>query len=202
MSVFDTEKDERIRRQLEFSLEIDNEKNVFRQTHLSGKGRNENDAEHAWHMAIMAYLLREYANEEVDIAKVMLMCLIHDIVEIDAGDTYAYDTEGIKTQKAREAAAKERIFSILPEDQKEELIALFDEFEEHQTAESKFAHAVDNLQPLILNHSNNGGDWKEHDVTASVVYGRHKLTKLGSEKLFGVADRILQEHIRRGNLPE
>ena len=113
--------DERLKKQLEFSLEIDKEKNVFRQTHLSGHGRNENDAEHAWHMAVMAYLLREYANEDVDIARVMLMCLIHDIVEIDAGDTYAYDEEGLKTQKAREAAAKERIFSLLPEDQKEEL---------------------------------------------------------------------------------
>ncbi len=108
--------DERIRKQLDFSLEIDKEKNVFRQTSLSGKGRKENDAEHAWHMAIMAYLLREYSNEEIDIAKTMLMCLIHDIVEIDAGDTYAYDEEGLKTQKERENAAKERIFSLLPDD--------------------------------------------------------------------------------------
>ena len=110
--------DERLKKQLEFVLEIDKEKNIFRQTHLSGQGRNENDAEHAWHMAIMAYLLREYSNEPVDIGRVMLMCLIHDIVEIDAGDTYAYDAEGLKTQKAREDAAKERIFSLLPEDQK------------------------------------------------------------------------------------
>ena len=116
--------DERLQKQLDFALEIDKEKNIFRQTHLSGHGRNENDAEHAWHMAIMAYLFREHSNESVDIAKVMLMCLIHDIVEIDAGDTYAYDTEGLKTQKAREDAAKERIFSILPEDQKQELISL------------------------------------------------------------------------------
>ena len=192
--------DERLRQQLEFSLEIDKEKNVFRQTHLSGHGRNENDAEHAWHMAIMAYLLREYANEEVDILKVMMMCLIHDIVEIDAGDTYAYDFEGLKTQKAREDAAKERIFSLLPEDQKEELVALFDEFEEYETPEAKYAHAMDNLQPLILNNSNDGGDWKEHGVTADVVYGRQSKTKLGSEKLYEVADQIIQEHIRRGNL--
>ena len=102
--------DERLKRQLDFALEIDKEKNILRQTHLSEHGRRENDAEHAWHMAIMAYLFREHSNESVDIAKVMLMCLIHDIVEIDAGDTYAYDTEGLKTQKAREDAAKERIF--------------------------------------------------------------------------------------------
>jgi len=194
--------DERLEKQLAFSLEIDKEKNIFRQTHLSGHGRNENDAEHAWHMAVMAYLLREYANEEVDITKVMLMCLIHDIVEIDAGDTYAYDTEGLKTQKAREDAAKERIFSLLPEDQKAELTALFDEFEAYDTPESRFAHSMDNLQPLLLNNSNGGGDWKEHNVTAEAVYGRQRKTRLGSEKLYEVTDRIIKDNIRKGNLQE
>ncbi|MBQ7681626.1 MAG: HD domain-containing protein [Oscillibacter sp.] len=194
--------EERLQRQLAFALEIDKEKSVFRQTHLSGHGRNENDAEHAWHMAVMAYLLREYANESVDIAKVMLMCLIHDIVEIDAGDTYAYDAENQRTQKAREDAAKERIFSILPDDQKEELIALFDEFEAFQTPEAKYAHAMDNLQPLILNHSNGGGDWKAHGVSASQVYGRQGGTRLGSERLFAVTDQIIQDNIRKGNLRE
>ena len=192
--------DERLKKQLDFILEIDKEKNILRQTHLSGHGRRENDSEHAWHMAIMAYLLRDYANTSVDITKVMLMCLIHDIVEIDAGDTYAYDAEGLKTQKAREDAAKERIFSLLPEDQKEELIALFDEFEDFSTAESKFAHAMDNLQPLLLNNSNGGGDWREHGVSAEQVYGRQKKTALGSEKLYEVTDKIIQEHIEKGNL--
>ena len=194
--------DERLKRQLDFALEIDKEKNIFRQTHLSNHGRNENDAEHAWHMAIMAYLLREYANEKVDISKVILMCLIHDIVEIDAGDTYAYDAENLKTQKAREDAAKERIFSLLPEDQKAELIALFDEFEEYETAEAKFAHSMDNLQPLLLNNSNNGDDWKEHDVNSTQVYKRQSKTKLGSEKLYELTDQIIQENIRKGNLKE
>ena len=194
--------EERLKKQLAFALEIDKEKNIFRQTHLSGHGRRENDAEHAWHMAIMAYLLREYANEEVDIGKVMLMCLIHDIVEIDAGDTYAYDEENLKTQKAREDAAKERIFSILPEDQKAEMTALFDEFEAYETAEARFAHSLDNLQPLLLNNSNEGGDWKEHQVTAEAVYGRQRKTRLGSEKLFEVTDRIIRENIRKGNLRE
>ena len=192
----------RLEQQLSFALEIDKEKNIFRQTHLSGHGRNENDAEHAWHMAVMAYLLREYSNEEVDIAKVMLMCLIHDIVEIDAGDTYAYDAEGLKTQKAREEAAKERIFSLLPPDQKAEFTALFDEFEAYETAEAKFAHSMDNLQPLLLNNSNGGGDWKEHGVSSATVYTRQSKTKLGSEKLYEVTDRIIQENIRKGNLKE
>ena len=192
--------DERIRKQLDFILEIDQEKNIFRQTHLSGHGRSENDAEHAWHMAIMAYLLKEYANEEIDISRVMIMCLIHDVVEIDAGDTYAYDEEALKDQREREEKAKERIFSLLPEDQKKELTALFDEFEAYETAEAKFAHAMDNFQPLLLNHSNGGGDWKEHDVSASQVYRRQNKTRYGSEKLFEISDMILKKHIEDGDL--
>ena len=192
--------EERMKKQMAFALEIDKVKNIFRQTHLSLRGRNENDAEHSWHMAVMAYLLKEYANEEVDIAKVMLMCLIHDIVEIDAGDTYAYDEEGLKTQKAREDAAKERIFSILPEEQKAEFTALFDEFEAYEAAESIFVHAIDNLQPLMLNNSNDGSDWREHEVTAEQVYTRQRKTKLGSEKLFEITDAIIQDNIRKGNL--
>lgn len=192
--------DERLQKQPDFILEIDKEKNIFRQTHLSGHGRNENDAEHAWHMAIMAYLLQEYSNEKIDVARVMLMCLIHDVVEIDAGDTYAYDAEGLKTQKAREEAAKERLYSMLPEDQKADLVAIFDEFEERKTPEAKFARALDNLQPLLLNHSNDGGDWKNHDVTAEQVYGRQSRTREGSEKLFEVTDQILKENIAKGNL--
>ncbi len=194
--------EERLKKQLDFSLEIDQEKNVLRQTHLSGHGRRENDAEHAWHMAIMAYLLREYSNEPVDITRTMLMCLIHDIVEIDAGDTYAYDEEGRKTQKEREEKAKERIFSLLPSDQKQELTEIFEEFERNDTAESRFAHAMDNLQPLLLNHSNGGSDWKEHDVSSSQVYGRQRGTKDGSEVLFEVTDAMIRENIQKGSLKE
>ena len=192
--------DERLRKQMEFALEIDKEKNIFRQTHLSNHGRNENDAEHAWHLAIMAYLLREYSNEPIDIGKVMLMCLTHDIVEIDAGDTYAYDLEGQKTQKAREEAAKERIFSMLPEDQKLELSSLFDEFEAYETPEAKFAHAMDNLQPLMLNDSNDGADWREHRVHSSQVYGRQSKTRRGSQKLYELVDQLIQKNIKKGNI--
>lgn len=193
---------ERLKKQLEFSLEIDKEKNIFRQTHLSGHGRNENDAEHAWHMAIMAFLLKEYANEEVDISKVMLMCLIHDVVEIDAGDTYAYDEVNLKTQKEREDKAKERIFSMLPDDQKDILISLFDEFEEGKTPEAKFAKAMDNLQPLLLNNSNNGGDWRMHGVNKTQVYGRQCKTAEDSEILFNLTDTLIKENIRKGNIIE
>lgn len=191
---------DRLQQQMDFILEIDKEKNILRQTHLSGHGRRENDAEHAWHMAIMAYLLREHANEDVDILKVILMCLIHDVVEIDAGDAYAYDPAALASQKEREDRAKERIYSLLPPDQKEALIALFEEFEANETPEARFAHAMDNFQPLLLNHSNNGGDWREHGVTAAKVYGRHSKTRLGSERLYEVSDQILQENIKKGNI--
>ena len=193
--------DDRLSRQLAFALELDKEKNVLRQTHLSGQGRRENDAEHAWHMATMSYLLREYANEEVDIARVMLMCLIHDVVEIDAGDTYAYDDEGRQTQAEREEAAKRRIFGMLPEDQAVELMALFEEFEAYETPESRFAHAMDNLQPVLLNTSNGGADWAAHGVSAEQVYGRQRKTELGSKRLFDeVIDPAIREHIERGTI--
>lgn len=191
---------DRLQQQMDFILEIDKEKNILRQTHLSGHGRRENDAEHAWHMAIMAYLLREHANEPVDILKVILMCLIHDVVEIDAGDAYAYDPAALASQKEREDRAKERIYSLLPPDQKAELTALFDEFEANETPEARFAHAMDNFQPLLLNHSNNGGDWREHGVSAAKVYGRHSKTRLGSERLYEVTDQLLRENIRKGNI--
>ena len=197
---FDFDIDGRLKNQLEFSLEIDKEKQVFRQTHLSGRGRNENDAEHAWHMAVMSYILKEYANEKIDIARTMIMCLIHDIVEIDAGDTYAYDDEAKKTQSDREQKAKNRIFSILPDEQASEMKAIFDEFEANETAEARFAHAMDNIQPILLNNSNSGSDWKEHSVSAEKVYKRQEKTKLGSEKIFSLADKIIKMNVKKGNL--
>lgn len=190
----------RIDKQMEFALEIDKAKNIFRETHLTNGGRAENDAEHAWHMAIMAYIMKEHANEEVDILKVIMMCLIHDIVEIDAGDTYAYDENGLSTQKEREDKAKERIYSMLPEDQKEELIAIFDEFEANETPEAKYAHALDNLQPIMLNDNNNGADWRKHKVTEEKIYKRHIKTKEGSEVLFEETDKILKRNIEKGNI--
>ncbi len=193
--------DDRLRKQLEFALEIDKEKNILRQTHLSGHGRRENDAEHAWHMAIMAYILREYANESVDIGKVMLMCLIHDVVEIDAGDTYAYDDEALSSQAEREQRAKERIYSLLPPDQYKELSELFDEFEECKTPEARFAHVMDNLQPIMLNNSNGGSDWVEHGVSAKKVYKRQERIKNGaSDVLYDVIDGIIKENKKKGNL--
>ena len=192
--------DKRLKAQIDFALLLDKEKNVFRQTHISGGVRKENDAEHSWHMAVMAYLFEEYANEDIDIAKVIMMCLIHDIVEIEAGDTYAYDEQAKKSQKEREEKAKKKLFGILPKDQGEKLEALFDEFEAMETAEAKFARAMDNLQPLILNDSNDGGDWKFHGVTAEQIYRRQGRTKAGSEKLYEYTEAVIEKHIKAGNI--
>ena len=191
---------ERFEKQLAFILEADKEKNIFRQTHLSGHGRQENDAEHAWHMAMMIYLLKEYANEPVDLAKTMMMALIHDIVEIDAGDTYAYDENAMASQAERERLAAERIFGMLPDDQRDELRGLFEEFEAGQTPEAKFARTMDNLQPLMLNNSNDGGDWKEHQVTRTQIMKRHKRNQLGSEVIGTYTKELIEENIRKGNI--
>ena len=184
---------DRLARQMEFILEIDKEKQIYRQTSLSGRARKENDSEHAWHMAIMVYLLQEYANEPIDVGKTMLMCLIHDLVEIDAGDTYAYDEELKKTQKEREEKAADRIFGLLPEDQGAALRAVFEEFEAAETPEARFAHAMDNFQPLLLNHSNGGSDWTEHGVKYSQVIGRQAQTQPGSEVIYNKTLEILQK---------
>ena len=191
---------EKFQKQLDFILEIDKEKSILRQTHLTGYTRQENDAEHAWHMAIMIYLLKEYANEEFDVTKAMMMALIHDIVEIDAGDTYAYDVENKKTQEEREKKAAERIFSILPEEQKKELKGLFEEFEAGETKEAKFVRAMDNLQPLLLNNSNDGEDWKKRGIKKSQVLKRQERTKPGSEEIWDFSVKLVQENVEKGNL--
>ena len=193
---------ERFQKQLDFILEVDKEKNILRQTHLSGYTRQENDAEHAWHMAMMIYLLKEYANEDFDVAKAMMMAIIHDIVEIDAGDTYAYDTKGLATQKERESKAADRIFGLLPNDQKEHLIALFEEFEEGKTPEARFAKTMDNLQPILLNDCNNGADWRAHGVNKTQVLNRQKSSQLGSEEIWWFTKDLIERNVVKGNIKD
>ncbi len=193
---------ERFEKQKDFILEIDKEKNILRQTHLSGGGRRENDAEHAWHMAVMVWLLREYANEPLDLAKTMMMVLIHDVVEIDAGDTYAYDAAGKATAHDREEKAAERLFGLLPEDQGEELRALWEEFEEYETPEARFAHTMDNFQPMLLNDSNGGGDWKEHGIRRSQTEKRNEKTGTGSREIWEYMKTILDANVARGSLKD
>lgn len=191
---------ERLKKQIDFVLEIDKEKNILRQTHLTDYRRQENDAEHAWHMAVMIYLLKEYANEEFDVAKAMMMALIHDIVEIDAGDTYAYDTKNLEIQKEREEKAAERIFGLLPEEQKQELKGLFEEFEACESSEAKFARVMDNFQPILLNDSNNGEDWKVHKIKKSQVENRQKSSQLGSKDIWEYTSELIERNVKKGNL--
>ena len=191
----------RLDKQMDFIREIDKEKKIGRQTYLSDASRKENDAEHAWHMAIMAFLLSEYANEEIDVLKTIMMLLIHDLVEIDAGDTYAYDESGKATQRERELKAADRIFSLLPEDQRLKLRALWDEFEARETAEAKFARTLDNIQPMMLNAASDGLAWREHQVQLAQIIKRNEITPQGSEALWEYAKKnFIKPNIDKGNI--
>lgn len=190
---------ERLEKQFDFIREIDKEKFIGRQTYLSDGKRKENDAEHAWHMAIMVLLLSEYANEEIDVLKTVAMLLIHDIVEIDAGDTYAYDAEANKTKELREKKAAERIYGLLPKEQGEKLKTLWEEFEAWETPEARFAHAMDNLQPMMLNHATEGRSWEEHKVHLSQILKRNFHTAEGSKELWEYAyQSFIKPNIEKG----
>ena len=178
---------ERLKQQFAFCLEADKEKKIGRQTYISDASRKENDAEHAWHMALMTLILSEYANEEIDVLRTISMILIHDIVEIDAGDTYAYDEEAKKSQKEREEKAADRIFSMLPEDQKCKFRELWEEFEAQETKEAKFARTMDNIQPLMLNDATDGKAWVERGIDVSQVLKRNERSSEGSEVLWNYA---------------
>lgn len=191
----------RLDRQFDFCREVDKEKFIGRQTYLSGGERKENDAEHAWHMALMTILMSEYANEEIDVLKTVTMLLIHDLVEIDAGDTYAYDEEGHKDKRGREEKAAARIFGLLPGDQKEKLLGLWEEFEAAESAEAKFAHAMDHVQPLMLNASTDGKSWIEHGVRLNQVLKRNESTAAGSEELWKYAyENFISPNVEKGRL--
>lgn len=192
--------DNRLKQQMDFILEVDKIKNIGRQTYLSDGVRKENDAEHSWHLALMALLLKEHATEEIDVMKVMTMVLVHDIVEIDAGDTYAYDVEGYKTKEIREKAAAERIFGLLPTDQGEYLKELWEEFEAYETSEAKYAHALDNFQPLMLNDATDGRSWREHVVRKSQVLNRNRKTAEGSEVIMEQIRKMVDRNVEKGNL--
>ena len=191
---------DRMKQQIAFLMEIDKVKNIFRQTYLADGKRKENDAEHSWHLAIAAFLLKEYVAEDVDVMKVMIMVLIHDLVEIDAGDTYAYDAEGAKTKRAREVAAADRIFGMLPEDQGGYFRELWDEFEAYESDDAKFAHLLDNFQPLLLNHESNGKSWTEHHVKKSQIYKRNEKIEETSPEVWERMKQIVEENIALGHV--
>lgn len=190
----------RLEKQIAFIIEIDKVKNIFRQTYLADKNRKENDAEHSWHIALMAILLQEYAEETVDVLRVMTMVLIHDLVEIDAGDTYAYDEVGAATKRERELQAAGRIFGILPEDQGNYFRELWDEFEAYETADAKYAHLLDNFQPLLLNHASGGISWVEHEVKKSQIYKRNDRIAETSKVIWEYMKSVVDENISKGNI--
>ena len=194
------EEKSRLEKQIAFLTEVDKEKNIFRQTYLADGKRKENDAEHSWHLALAAVLLKEHMKEDADLGRVMTMVLIHDLVEIDAGDTYAYDTEGAATKREREVKAADRIFGILPEDQGTYLRELWDEFEAYETAEAKYAHLLDNFQPLLLNDASDGKSWEEHGVRRSQVCGRNKRIPETSQIVWEKMLEIMEKHVEKGHL--
>lgn len=192
---------ERLKKQLDFILQADAEKEIERRTLISSGKRFENDSEHAWHMALMAILLSEYANEEIDVLKTVTMILIHDIVEIDAGETYCYDYELGKSQREREVKAANRIYALLPDDQGKKLRALWDEFEANETPEAHFAHAMDCLQPTMLNNATNGEMWKKNGIKLSQVLKRNEYTEKGSKTLWDYQlNELILKNVEKGNL--
>ncbi|TWJ02254.1 putative hydrolase of HD superfamily [Mucilaginibacter frigoritolerans] len=191
---------EHLLKQVAFIHEIDKVKYILRKTKLFNSERNENDAEHSWHLAIMAIILAEYANEPVDILKVVKMLLIHDVVEIDAGDIFLYDTAVNHTNTEAELKATQRIFGLLPDEQAADLIAVWEEFESGKTMEAKFARAMDRLEPLLQNISNRGGTWKEFGVSYEKVLEKKSVIQKGSDQLWEFARELINESVKNGIL--
>ncbi|MEV7801472.1 HD domain-containing protein [Microbispora sp. NPDC088329] len=191
---------ERLQSQLAFHTEIDKLKRVIRRNTLIDGSRRENDAEHSWHLAMMAMTLAEHAPPGTDMSRVVAMLLVHDIVEIDAGDTFIYDSVAVEGQADLERAAADRIFGLLPEDQGTRLRALWDEFEERRTPEARFARALDRLAPIIANHHNDGGTWALFKVTARQVMEKVRLIEEGSPTLGQYAAGLVAASVARGHL--
>jgi putative hydrolase of HD superfamily len=192
---------ERLERQMRFLFEIDKLKAVLRRTRLPGSNRLENSAEHSWHITLMAVVLAEHAaSAEIDLLHVVKMLLIHDLVEIDAGDTFGYDTAAHSDKHEREIRAAERIFGLLPADQAAEFRALWDEFEAEKTPTARFALSLDRLGAVILNYASDGGSWREHGITADRVYARNESISPGSPALWKYAAGLIDDAVAKGHL--
>jgi len=192
---------ERLTRQMQFLFEVGKLKEVLRRSRLPGSNRLENSAEHSWHIALMAVVVAEYAQPpRLDVMRVLKMLLIHDLVEIDAGDTFGYDTAGHADKRDREVQAAERIFGLLPVDQATDFRALWEEFEAGVTGEAKFALAMDRLQAVMVNYSSEGGSWREHRVTCDRVLARNQIIGNGAPALWDFARGLIEETVSKGNL--
>ncbi len=192
----------RLQKQFAFIHEIDKLKKILRQTLLTDGSRRENDAEHSWHISAMALILSEYSNSDIDVLRVLKMLLIHDLVEIGAGDTFCYDVEANKGKAERERLAAEEVFGLLPSDQARDLIELWEEFERRETPESKFAAALDRLQPVLHNCATEGAAWQKHGVKRAIVEDRNSHIKEGSRVLWEEFSRIIDDAAKKGYLPE
>jgi putative hydrolase of HD superfamily len=190
----------RLEEQMRFILEVDKLKSIVRQNYIIDQSRKEDDAEHSWHLALMCAVLSEYSNQKIDIVKTITMVLIHDIVEIDAGDTYAYDVQANASKHRRELAAANRVFQLLPEDQAITMRSLWDEFEEGNTPEAKFAITLDHIQPVLLNAESQGKSWREHQVKLSQIMNRNRDIHEGSEALWEYARKIIMENVKKNNI--
>lgn len=193
---------DRFKKQIDFIIEIDKIKHIIRKTKLFDASRNENDAEHAWHFSLLALILQEYANDRIDVNKVIKMALIHDIVEIDAGDVIAYDTKNRILAEEKERKAADRIFGMLPEDQRDEFITIWNEFEERKTPEARFAAALDRFEPILQNEMTNYCTWKEHGITHSMLMKTNRHIADGSELLWQTVEQIFSEALGSGEISE
>ncbi len=191
---------DKLKQQIAFILEVDKLKTIYRQSLIADKSRYENDAEHSWHLALMAFLLAGHTNCRVDLLKVIKMVLMHDIVEIDAGDTYCYDESAKLDKREREERAADRIFSLLPEEQCREMHELWEEFELMETPEAKYAAALDRLQPVLLNYTAGGLSWKKHGISADQVIERNHRIEDGSEKLWDFAKELINDAVKKDYL--
>lgn len=189
---------ERLLKDMEFIVELDKMKSILRQTSLINEDRREDDAQHSWHISVMAMVLSEYSNEKIDVCKVIKMLLTHDLVEIFAGDTFCYDKEGNNDKRERELIAAEKIFGMLEEDKGKELRALWDEFEEMKTPESLFAASMDRLQPMLNNYHNNGGTWGKFNVAKEDIYKRIAPLKKSSDEIWSFAEKMIEDAANRG----
>jgi len=196
-----TNSPDRFRRQIEFILEIDRLKEVYRQSHVLHADRHENSAEHSWHLAIAALLLAEYANQPVDTSRVIRMALVHDLVEIDAGDTFIYDTAGDLEKAAKEEKAAERIFGLLPSDQRDAWRGLWKELEQRETVEAKFANALDRLLPVLHNYFTNGRSWKEHGITQQQALEKNAVIAEGSETIWNLVEKLIRDTLQTPGAP-
>jgi putative hydrolase of HD superfamily len=189
---------DRLAAQLEFLLEVDRLKQVERRTRIVGGSRQENTAEHSWHLALFALVLAEHSDEPVDVGRVMAMAVVHDLVEVDAGDTFAYDTAGEADKAERERLAADRLFGLLPPEQGAALRELWEEYERGDTPEARFAMAVDRLQPMLLNHADGGRTWREHGISADRVLARNASISKASAALWDVAQARVADSVTAG----